>query len=278
MVEAPFLFLSYPYPRPFHLPSSSWQMDLPPSFLLFSFGPELPFHPFSPLVGFSVHLHLTCWCPGEPLIQMVLTFPEIPLQVSDLLFFARPVWDALAPHAGEAQGVSALPSSMVLAFCHPPSLLVLVFLPLLSWKALAVWLLPFWRVRAFFLPPSLEVQVFCLLPFGEAQPCDCRPSWGVHSSFLHLFWTTQDALLLLFEEALASFHLLFLKFLASLHPLVGSVQLAWNLLAASPPPSWVAVALGHGLPGGVGARGPVVCRLQVSLMAQMAAAWHQSRP
>lgn len=69
---------------------------------------------------------------------MVLTFPEMPLQVSDLLFFAHPVWDALALRAEEAQDASALPSLMVLAFCHPPSWLVQVSSPLLSWKAPAV--------------------------------------------------------------------------------------------------------------------------------------------
>lgn len=280
MVEAPFLFLSCPYPHPFlgfHLPSSSWKTDLlPPNCLPFSSGLEPPSHPFSPLAGFSVHLHLTCWCPCEPLVQMVLTFPEITL--FDLLFFAHPVWDALALHVEEAQGALALPSLTVLAFCHPPSWLVRAFSPLLSWKALAVWPPPFLGVLPFFLPPSWEAQAFCLLPFGEAQPFDCRPSLGAHSFFLHLFWTTQDALLLLSEEeVLVVFRLLFLKSPASFPPLAGSVQLASNLL--SPPPSSLAVALGHGLPGGVGARGPVVSRLQeLSLMAQMAAAWHQSRP
>ena len=67
-------------------------------------------------------------------------------------------------------------------------------------------------------------------------------------------------LLLFEEEVLAFFRLPFLKSPASLPPLAGMDQLASNLL--SPPPSSLAVALGHGLPGGVGARGPVVSRLQ----------------
>lgn len=101
------LYPSYPSPHPFlgfRLPSFSLQMDLLPlSFLLFSSGLELPSHLFSPLAGFSVHHHLTCWCPCDLLVQMVLTCLEIPRWVADHLFFDLLVLDALAPHAEEAQ-------------------------------------------------------------------------------------------------------------------------------------------------------------------------------
>merc|ERR1719237_398248 len=99
---------------------------------------------------------------------MVLTFPEITLQVFDLLFFAHPVWAALVLHALEALVFCPLPFGEAQPFDCRPSL-----------AAHSFFLHLFWTTQDALLPLfEEEVLAFFRLPFLKS-PASLPPLAGM---------------------------------------------------------------------------------------------------